>query len=123
MSMKKVLVFLSLSCLSALCFSQTKPAYGVSEITFINKDGYMNDYAPKVRQVFAKCGSTFIVSGGRSKPILGLDNMADRVTINKFESYEKAEACYNSKEYLDLRPLANKYAKIRLYLIEGIEPK
>lgn len=121
--MKKALVLLLLVCISTISFAQAKPAYGVSEITFINKDGYMNDYAPKVRAVFAKCGSTFIVSGGRNQPILGLDKVADRITINKFESYEKAETCYNSKEYKDLRPLANKYAKIRLYLIEGVEPK
>jgi len=121
--MKKILLFLSLSFLSVLALAQTKPAYGVSEITFINKDGYMNDYAPKIREVFAKCGSTFIVTGGRNKPISGLERDADRVTINKFESYEKAESCYSSKEYQDLRPLANKYAKIRLYLIEGVELK
>ena len=66
--MKKLLA-LSLLCLSIGVQAQTKPAYGVSEITFIDKDGYINDYAPKVRQVFAKCGSNFIVSGGRNLPI------------------------------------------------------
>ena len=120
--MKKLLA-LSLLCLSVGVHAQTKPAYGISEITFIDKDGYINDYTPKVRQVFAKCGSTFIVSGGRNAPILGMDKTANRVTVNKFESYDKAMACYQSKEYLDLRPLANKYANIRLYVIEGVEQK
>lgn len=119
----KKLFALSLLCLSIGAHAQSKPAYGVSEITFIDKDGYLNDYAPKIRQVFAKCGSTFIVSGGRNMPILGMDKTADRVTINKFDSYDQAMACYQSKEYMDLRPLANKYAKLRLYVIEGVEPK
>ena len=121
--MMKKLLALSLLCLSIGVQAQTKPAYGVSEITFIDKDGYINDYAPKVRQVFAKCGSNFIVSGGRNLQILGMDKTADRITINKFESYDQALACYQSKEYLDLRPLANKYAKLRLYVIEGVESK
>ena len=56
-------------------------------------------------------------------PILGMDKTADRVTINKFDSYDQAMACYQSKEYMGLRPLANKYAKLRLYVIEGVEPK
>ena len=120
--MKKILT-VALLCLSIGAHAQSKPAYGVSEITFIDKDGYLNDYAPKIRQVFAKCGSTFIVSGGRNMPILGMDKTADRVTINKFDSYDQAMACFKSKEYMDLRPLANKYAKLRLYVIEGVEPK
>jgi uncharacterized protein (DUF1330 family) len=56
-------------------------------------------------------------------PILGLDKAVDRIAITKFESYEKAEACFNSKEYQDLRPLVNKYAKTKLYIVEGVEAK
>jgi uncharacterized protein (DUF1330 family) len=118
--MKKMLVFFSLICLSALSFSQSKPAYGVTEITFINKDGYFKEASAKLQEVYKNCGATFIVLGDHTKAILGVDKVADRISITKFENFEKAESCLNSKEYLDLRPLVSKYAKTKLYIVEGL---
>jgi uncharacterized protein (DUF1330 family) len=118
--MKKILSFFTLISLSALSFAQSKPAYGVTEITFINKEGYFKEASPKLKQVYEKCGATFIVLGDHNKPILGIEKSADRFSITKFESYEKAEACLGSKEYQDLRPLVNKFAKTRMYIVEGL---
>jgi uncharacterized protein (DUF1330 family) len=122
--MNKMLVIgLTLMGLSGLSFAQSKPAYGVTEITFINKEGYFKDASDKLKKVYAHCGATFIVLGDRNQSITGVDKAADRFAITKFESYEKAQACFNSKEYQDLRPLVDKYAKTKLYIVEGLEAK
>jgi len=37
-----------------------------------------------------------------------------------FESMEKAKAAFNSSAYKDAKKMGNKYAKFRVYAVEGL---
>jgi uncharacterized protein (DUF1330 family) len=43
-----------------------------------------------------------------------------RVTINVFDSLEKAQASRTAPEYLEARKTGDKYAKFRAYVVEGL---
>jgi heme-degrading monooxygenase HmoA len=42
------------------------------------------------------------------------------VTIQAWDSLEKAQAWRNSAEYKELRKIGDKYAKFRAYAVEGM---
>lgn len=116
--MKNLLAAL-LCCFSVSAFAQTKPAYSVAEITFIDKAGYQSELFPKIKQLLAESDASIIVAGGQSQAIIGVHEKADSVTIVKFNSYEKAKAFYASERYQEIKRLAEKYVKLNLFIVEG----
>jgi len=46
-----------------------------------------------------------------------------RVIISQFESLEKAVAAYKSPAYMEARKIGDKYAKFRIFAVEGVAPK
>ena len=116
--MKKLLAILLL-CFSASVFATPKPAYSVAEITITDKEGYQKDLWPKIQKLLTDAGAVVIVGGGQSEGIVDAPKMADRITIIKFKSYGQAKGFYASKSYQDLKPLADKYVKVKLYIVEG----
>lgn len=116
--MKKI-VAIFLLCFSLASYAQTKPAYSVAEITVVDKEGYQNILWPKLQKQLADIGAVPIVGGGRNELVAGNSQPAERIAIIKFKSYAQAKDFYASKAYQDLKPLAEKYVKIRLYIVEG----
>ena len=43
-----------------------------------------------------------------------------RVIIGQYESIEKAHATYTSPEYREALKIGDKYAKFRIYALEGV---
>ena len=116
--MKKLLAVF-LICFSASALAQTKPAFSVAEITFLDKTGYQNDLFPKIKKLLTDADASVVVAGGQSQAIIGVHEAADSVTIVKFISYEKAKAFYASEKYQELKRLSEKYVKINLFIVEG----
>lgn len=116
--MKQLLAGL-LFCMSISAFAQDKPAYSVAEITFINKEAYQKDLWPKIQKLVSDAGADILVAGGQGDAIAGLPKIADKVTIIRFKSIQQAKNFYASKGYQDIKPIAEKTVKIRLYIIEG----
>ena len=116
--MKNLLVILLLG-LSVSVFAQTKPAYSVAEITYINKDIYQKDLWPKIQRLVSEAGAEIIVSGSPTEGIAGISKAADKVTIIKFKNIQQAKSFYASKSYKEIKPLAEKAINIKLYIVEG----
>ncbi len=68
--------------------------------------------------IMEKFGGKYLVRGGKFKIKEG-DWPADRTTIIEFDSFEKAQKCYESVEYKKAMEIRNKSTKSELILIEG----
>jgi uncharacterized protein (DUF1330 family) len=116
--MMKFLVAVLLS-ISACAFAQTKPAFSVAEISYLDREGYQKDVWPKISSQLKQAGAEVIVAGGRGEVIAGASQMPDKITVVKFKSLDSAKSFYASKSYQELRNLAEKYIRIKVYIVGG----
>ena len=99
--------------------AQTKPpGIVVAEIDVSNPEAYKNEFLPLADKAFASVKSTFITRGGRNESIEGAAP-PKRVIVRQFDSFETAKAAYTSPAYMEARKVGNKYAKFRVYVVEG----
>ena len=103
--------------------AQTKPAYWISSLTFIDKEKYMTVYAPEITTVIAKYEGIFVVRGGGSIISLNDGESADRINVIKFPSIQKAKEMINSDEFKKARILAKPFFKSTSFIAEGLEVK
>ena len=99
-------------------YAQAKPpAFVVAEIDVANMDGYMKEYAPKVQALTKKHGARLLAA---STDVTAIDGRPPvRVAVNQWESLDQVKRFYGSAEYKDLRKVGEKYAKFRIYAVEG----
>lgn len=96
------------------------PIYVIEEIDVSNLDSYLREYAVKsTALVNASGGHRLVIGNGKITPIEG-EPPKSRVVILKWESMEKMQAWLNSKENQDLRKIGDKYAKFRIFAVEGL---
>lgn len=95
------------------------PVYVVGEIDVTNVDAYTKDYVPLARASIKNSGGKLLAA---SQKVTALEGTApsSRVTINVFDSLEKAQAWRNSAEYKKARETGDKYAKFRAFVVDGI---
>jgi uncharacterized protein (DUF1330 family) len=94
------------------------PVYTVTEIDVHDIDGYMKEFVPIAQSLTKKSGATQIAASLKVTPMIGA--APKRVTINRWDSPEAAEAMYNSPEYKAAQAIADKYATFRRYAVEGV---
>jgi len=98
------------------------PGFIVAEIDVSNVDGYTKEFLPKAGPALEAGGSKFLARGGKNEAIDGAAP-PQRVIISQFESLEKAVAAYKSPAYLEARKIGDKYAKFRIFAVEGVPSK
>jgi len=98
------------------------PGFIVAEIDVSNAEGYSKEFLPKAGPALEAGGAKFLVRGGKNEAIDGAPP-PKRVIISQFESMEKAIAAYNSPAYMDARKIGDKYAKFRIFAVEGVAAK
>jgi hypothetical protein len=76
------------------------PVYTVSEIQITDLDAYLKEFAPVAQASIKALPAT-------------------RVTIQMWDSLEKAKAWRNGAEYKKAREIGDKYAKFRAIAVEG----
>ena len=59
---------------------------------------------------------------GRDKALEG-DAPKSRVVIIAFDSVEKAREWYDSPAYAAIRPIRQRAAKARIFIVEGVAPQ
>jgi uncharacterized protein (DUF1330 family) len=91
-----------------------------SEIDVTNADAYAKEYVPLANKALAESGQKRLVSGGKTISLAG-DPPAARIVISIFESMEKAQAAYTSSAYIEARKIGDKYGKLRIFAVEGIQ--
>ena len=87
-----------------------------------NPDSYAKEYVPLANKALAASGQQRLVSGGKTISISGAAP-AGRVVVSRFESLEQAKAAYTSREYLDARKVGDRYGKLRIFAVEGVQKR
>ena len=103
---------------TSLSFADTKPAYMVSEITYLDKDKYISLYSVEAKKAFIEFDAVFIASTDDKIVVRG-DSPGHRVVIAKFPSLDKANAFIASEKYKKLRELGSPFFISRSYIVEG----
>ena len=95
------------------------PVYVIGENDVTNVDAYTKEFVPLARASIRNSGGKPLAA---SQKVVALEGTApsSRVTINVFDSLEKAQAWRNSAEYKKARETGDKYAKFRAYVVEGL---
>ena len=98
------------------------PAYVISEIDVTDKDAYAKQYIPLAVKALKESGQKQLAAGGRTAAISG-EPPKSRIVLSVFENMEKAQAAYTSPEYLEARKIGDEYAKLRIFVVEGLPQK
>ncbi len=107
------------AAVQALHAQAKPPAYVVAEIDVTNLGPYDKEYVPPAAKAIADGGGKYIVRGGESAAFYG-EPPKPRIAIMAFESMEKARAAFNSTAYKEAKKVGDKYAKFRVYAVEGL---
>lgn len=100
--------------------AQAKPkGYAIVEIDVANVDAYTKEYLPVAGKALTDAGGKYLARGGRAVGIDG-DPPKPRVVVLEFESLEKAQAAFASGPYREGRKIGDKYAKFRVFGVEGL---
>jgi len=95
------------------------PAYVISEIDMTNSEAYVKDYVPLAQKALHESGQKVLASGGRTAALAG-EPPKTRIVLSMFEAMEKAQAAYTSPAYLEARKVGDQYAKLRIFIVEGV---
>jgi len=95
------------------------PAYVVGEIDVAEPTAYFKEYVPPAVKAIVDGGGKYIVRNGKSVALYGEPPKA--LAIMRFDSLDKAQATFSSKAYIDAKAIGDKYAKFRVYAVEGLE--
>lgn len=95
------------------------PAYVIAEIDETNHDGFVKEFAPLAAKALSGGGAKTLARGGQTMSLEGTPPKS-RITINAFETMEKAQAAFTSAAYKDARKIGDKYAKFRIFVVEGV---
>jgi uncharacterized protein (DUF1330 family) len=102
--------------------AQTKPpAYAIVEIDVSNQDAFVKEYSPIAGKAITAGGGKYLARGGKSVAIEG-EPPKSRPVVIEFESLEKAQATFASAAYREGRKVGDKYAKFRIWAVEGVSP-
>jgi uncharacterized protein (DUF1330 family) len=101
--------------------AQTKPpAYAVVELEVQNPDEFKKEFLPLASKVFSEAGGKFIARPGIATAIDG--TAPNRVALIAFDSLDTVVATFGSAAYKDARKNGDKYAKFRIFAVEGLAP-
>ena len=95
------------------------PAYAIAEVTVKDRDPYMKEFLPARAKAIHDAGGTYIVRGGDPKTVAGKPP-GQRIIVVQFENMDKLIAFTQSAGFKDSEAIGEKYAKIRIYGVEGI---
>lgn len=98
----------------------TAKGYIIAEVNVTDAEG-MKPYAAATTPIITKFGGHYVVRGGKSESLEGAAP-SPRVAVIEFPSFAAAHAYYHSPDYSAIRPLRQKAATSRLFLVEGTPP-
>lgn len=92
--------------------------YWMFSTTVTDGDAYKK-YVERDGEAFDKFGARFLVRGGEFQVVEG--SSQQRHVIIEFESYERARACYHSREYQSAAEFRRTAAVTDLVIIKGTD--
>jgi uncharacterized protein (DUF1330 family) len=112
-------VVVGAAAVQALHAQTEPPAYVVAEIDVMNPDPYDKEYVPPAAKAIADGGGKYLVRGGKTVAFYG-EPPKSRIAVMIFASLEKAQAAFNSSAFKEAKKVGDKYAKFRVYAVEGV---
>jgi uncharacterized protein (DUF1330 family) len=94
------------------------PAWAIAEIDVSNQDGFAKDYVPPAEKATLAGGGKYLARGTKTVSIKG--DPPKRIVLLTFESLEKAQAMFASPAFVEAAKIGEKYAKFRIYVVEGV---
>lgn len=94
-------------------------AYWIAHVDVLDPAQYAL-YTQSAPAVFARFGGRLLARGGRSQAMEGRATPQRSVVI-EFDSYEQAQACYQSQEYQHAVSLRAGAASAEVIIVEGCE--
>jgi uncharacterized protein (DUF1330 family) len=91
----------------------------VAEIDVMDLAPYDEEYVPPAAKAITDGGGKYVVRGGETVAFFG-EPPKPRIAIMVFESMDKATAAFNSPAYREAKKIGDKYAKFRVYAVEGL---
>ncbi len=98
--------------------ARTSPAYVIAQVD-VKDPAAFKKYSAQVPDTLKPYGGEFLVRGGRTLPLEG-PPPGQRVVVIRFDSFEKAQAWYSSPGYSALRPIRQRAAQARNFIVEGV---
>jgi uncharacterized protein (DUF1330 family) len=95
------------------------PAYAVVEIDVTNQDAFMKEVSPIAAKALTDGGGKYLARGGKVVTIDGAPSSPRSVVI-AFDNMEQAQAAFASPAYRDVKKIGDKYAKYRIWVVEGL---
>lgn len=116
-------VGLGFAASSAIRAEQAKasPGYVIAEVNVTDRDAFKS-YPPQVAGTFAPFGGKYLVRAGKITPLEGAAPTGNFVVI-AFDSVQKAVDWENSPAYEAIKPIRQKSAKSRIFIVEGVTPQ
>jgi uncharacterized protein (DUF1330 family) len=110
--------FVAILCAIGARAMQASPkAYLVVQVDVTNPQQY-GEYTKLSPAIIEKFGGHFLARGGRSTTLEG-PPAPGRVVVIEFPSFERAQAFYNSPEYVAARKVRAGAATAQFVLVEG----
>jgi uncharacterized protein (DUF1330 family) len=97
------------------------PAYVIAEIDVANQEGYAKEYLPAGSKAVLDGGAKYLARGTRTAAFKG--EPPKRIVLLTFENFEKAQATFASPAFMEAATIGEKYAKFRIYAVEGVSPR
>ena len=95
------------------------PGYLIADVTVTDEEGY-KEYVQKFPGTLTAFGGKFMVRAGQTASVPGGGEPPKRPVVIVFESLEKAKAWSDSEAVKAIRPIRDRTAKIRSFLVEGV---
>jgi uncharacterized protein (DUF1330 family) len=92
-------------------------AYVIFELTVHDARG-MLDYVSQVQATLDPYGGRFIARGGPAQSLEG-SPVTGRVAMMEFPSAEAAQGWFRSPAYRKIKPIRQRSAEARVYLLDG----
>jgi uncharacterized protein (DUF1330 family) len=92
-------------------------AYYVSEFEVTDAEG-IRPYSAAVEATFQPYGGRYVVRGGKVAPLEGAPTQ--RLIMIAFPSMERAQAWYDSEAYRALRPIRQRSANSRVFILGAL---
>jgi uncharacterized protein (DUF1330 family) len=94
------------------------PAFYIAEVFEVTNQDQFNTYAAGVPATIEKYGGHYLVRGGKTQALEG--DPPKRIIVTAFKSIADAQRWYDSVEYSAIRPIRQRSAKARGFIVEGV---
>ena len=95
------------------------PAYVIAEIDVMDQANYAKEYQSRAaKPIGEEGGGKFLSRGAKTISIRG--EPPKRIVLFAFENLDRAQAAFASPGYAEAYAHGEKYAKFRIYAVEGL---